>query len=121
MDAALEVIEHFGKHHTAEYFSGFAEDATFIFYYTPEFLGSRAAYEALWRQWELERGFKVGKCISTNQNVQMCGDIAIFCHDVETRLEIDGNAETRFERETIILEKQPNGWICIHEHLSALP
>lgn len=121
MAAALDIIEKFGKHRTAEYFAGFSEDATFIFYYTPEFLGSRAAYEALWRQWELENGFKVISCASTNQNVQLRGDIAIFCHDVETLVEFDGITETRLERETIVMENQPGGWICIHEHLSAMP
>lgn len=121
LTAAMAIIENFGKHRSAEYFAGFAEDATFIFHSTPDFLESRVAYESLWRQWELERGFKVARCIPTNRDIQLRGDVAIFSHDVETRVEIDGNTETLLERETMVLENQPTGWICIHEHLSAMP
>ena len=115
------IVRDFGSHQTAAYFSGFAEDATFVFYTVAERLESRAAYEKLWAEWERDSGFKVEACESTNRQVQLLGEIAIFVHDVETRIEMDGAKHTVLERESIVFERRDGRWLAVHEHLSPKP
>ena len=119
--AAAEIVAAFGSHDALRYFDGFAIDASFIFYSTPERLESRAAYESLWVKWETENGFRVLGCISTNHLVQTGVDFGIFTHDVETMVEMDGLVDTLRERETIVFEKRGTRWLAVHEHLSPRP
>ena len=117
--AAAKIVSDFGAHKTDDYFSGFAEDATFIFYTHTERLNSRAEYQNLWAVWELEAGFKVHGCRSSNQKVQLIGEVAaVFTHLVSSDVEFEGVTSTVAERETIVFEKRNSKWLAIHEHLS---
>ncbi|OXE35285.1 MAG: DUF4440 domain-containing protein, partial [Phenylobacterium zucineum] len=90
-----------------------------MFYTHTERLNSRAEYETLWAQWESQDGFKVHGCKSTNQKVQLIGEVgAVFSHLVESQIEFGGEVSTIHERETIVFEKTADGWLAIHEHLS---
>lgn len=120
--AAEALVDAFGRHDTHAYFDAFSPQATFIFYNLDRTLASRAEYEAEWALWETRDGFAVRACRSTNRNVQVFGDAAVFTHSVETDLEVGGEAVTNNERETIVFARQPDGrWLAVHEHLSALP
>jgi len=44
-------------------------------------LRSRADYEKLWYGWE-QAGFRVRSCESSDQQVQVLGDVAVFTHSV---------------------------------------
>ncbi|CAB4627424.1 unannotated protein [freshwater metagenome] len=117
--AAAKIVSDFGSHNKQDYFSGFSEAATFIFYTHPVRLASRSEYEKLWDSWESDDGFRVHSCRSSNQDVQMLGeDSAVFTHEVETVVELTGESSTVFEKETIVFEKKSGGWIAVHEHLS---
>jgi ketosteroid isomerase-like protein len=113
------IITHFGNHERDAYFAGFAPEATFLFYTTPNRVESRAAYEKLWDEWETEAGFHVLSCSSSNRRIQVFGTTAVFSHDVDTTLTMDGATESVAERESIILELRDGHWLGIHEHLSA--
>ncbi len=119
--AAAAIVSAFGSHNTAAYFDGFASDASFVFYTSPERLDSRAAYERLWAEWESEAGFKVHGCVSRNGRVQLHAGVGIFVHDVETDVELDAVRTTVFERETIVFESRDGQWLAVHEHLSPQP
>lgn len=121
--AARHLLEAFGAHRRDEYFACFAEDATFIFYTTPNVLGARAAFEAEWDRWVREDGFAVLECTSGDQTVQMVGGaVAIFTHSVSTRARGQGEERTSDERETIVFRREGDGrWLAIHEHLSPTP
>jgi hypothetical protein len=117
--AAAAIVDDFGHHRTAEYFAGFAPDATFMFYTHTERLNSRAEYEKLWAEWEANDGFRVHGCRSSNQMVQTLGDsAAVFTHLVESDVEFAGEVSTITERETIVFEKRSGAWLAVHEHLS---
>lgn len=119
LDAAAKIVADFGAHRTADYFAGFTEDASFMFYTHTERLNSRAAYETLWAKWETEDGFKVRGCRSSNQLVQLIGDdAAVFSHLVSSDIEFGGEVSTVAERETIVFAKQAGKWLAVHEHLS---
>jgi ketosteroid isomerase-like protein len=119
LEAAAKIVDDFGHHRTAEYFSGFSEDATFIFYTHTERLNSRAEYETLWTKWESEDGFKVHACRSSHQKVQLIGsDAAVFTHLVSSDIEFAGEVSTVEERETIVFSKASGTWLAVHEHLS---
>lgn len=119
--AAIDaIIDDFGHHRRDEYFAGFAPDATFVFHNSPARLESRADYEKLWAEWERESGFSVQSCSSTGRRIQLFGTIAVFSHDVETVLRVNGVLEIQQERESIIMEERDGVWLCIHEHLSGL-
>jgi hypothetical protein len=116
--AANTLVEHFGSGRVTEYFQCFSPDADFIFYTHPERLPSRAAYEELWDKWEKEFQFKVHSCLSSNQSIRILNNVAIFTHDVKTKISnIDGTEELS-ERETIVFSLIGDRWIAIHEHLS---
>ena len=119
LEAAAKIVDDFGHHRTAEYFSGFSEDATFMFYTHTERLNSRAEYETLWTKWETEDGFKVHACRSSHQKVQLIGsDAAVFTHLVSSDIEFAGGVSTVEERETIVFAKAAGTWLAVHEHLS---
>ena len=122
LKAAAKIVADFGNHDVAAYFSGFTEDASFMFYTHSERLNSRLAYQELWAKWETEDGFKVHGCKSSNQLVQLLGDdAAVFSHFVESQIEFGGEVTTVHERETIVFALTDSGWLAVHEHLSPVP
>jgi uncharacterized protein (TIGR02246 family) len=117
LDAAAHLVDAFGRHDVPAYFAAFRPDATFCFHTHSEPLRSRAAYEELWRSWEAD-GFRVLGCTSSEQHVQVLGDVAVFTHRVATRLDTGDGEESLDERETIVLVRDEDGWRAVHEHLS---
>jgi ketosteroid isomerase-like protein len=118
--AAAELVRAFGTHDTSAYFACFAEDATFLFHTTKDFVPSRAAYERRWREWEAD-GFQVIGCRSLEPRVLLVSTgAAVYTHRVRTRLQ--GVDEVIAERETIVFRRTGSGrWLGVHEHLSADP
>lgn len=119
--AAARLVDAFSRHDADAYFAAFAEDATFIFHNLDPVLTSRDAYRAEWRLWEERDGFRVLGCRSSDRNVQMAGDAAVFTHTVETEVAAGGETMTNRERETIVFRREGDDWIAFHEHLSVLP
>jgi ketosteroid isomerase-like protein len=119
--AAARLVGAFSGHDTDAYFAAFAEDASFIFHNLDRVLTSRDAYRAEWRLWEARDGFRVLDCRSTEQHVQIAGDVAVFIHAVETDISMSGERITNRERETIVFRREAGEWIAFHEHLSVLP
>jgi len=115
--AAADLVSAFASNDTARYFACFSEDATFLFHTLPQPLLSRRAYEDLWAQWQAE-GFAVLGCKSSNVQVSLQGDVAIFMHDVATHIRIAGEEHLLNERETIVFRHQGERWLACHEHLS---
>ncbi|ERU89787.1 hypothetical protein Q084_02916 [Pseudomonas aeruginosa M9A.1] len=123
LEAARRLVAAFARNDAEAYFAAFSEDASFIFHNWPQPLRSRAAYRKLWERWRREDGFEVLACESSNTCVSLQGDLAIFSHDVATRLRLQGMESLNRERETILfrLEQQEGRWLACHEHLSAMP
>jgi uncharacterized protein (TIGR02246 family) len=120
--AAERLVAAFGSGRLDDYFACFADDASFVFYTTPQRLQSVAAYRQLWDQWVREDGFRVTGCASTGVRIQLLGDVAIMVHDVGTDVVTHAGAETLRERETIVFAHQGDGrWLAVHEHLSPVP
>ena len=119
--AAAAIVDAFGRHDPKKYFSLFALDATFVFHTTPRRLNARAEYEAEWATWEREDGFRVHSCKSSDQRVQVFGDVAVFTHSVETELSTKQGPSTVHERETIVFHRRGGRWVAVHEHLSPQP
>ena len=120
--AANDLVDAFSRHDRNAYFAAFAPAATFIFYNLHRTLKSRVEYESEWDLWERRDGFHVMKCTSTDQQIQLHGNVAIFAHNVETDIQFGADLVKNFERETIVFEKTPAGnWLAVHEHLSAKP
>ena len=117
--AAAALVDAFASNDTTRYFACFSEDATFLFHTVPQPLMSRLAYEQLWAQWQAE-GFAVLGCRSSNAQVSLQGDVAIFLHDVATHLRVGGEELHLEERETIVFRLHGERWLACHEHLSAL-
>ncbi|MFJ4429375.1 YybH family protein [Pseudomonas sp. NPDC089395] len=117
--AAADLVSAFASNDTARYFACFSEDATFLFHTLPHPLLSRRAYEDLWGQWQAE-GFAVLDCASSNTQVSLQGDVAIFMHDVATHIRIAGEEHQLSERETIVFRRQGERWLACHEHLSVI-
>jgi ketosteroid isomerase-like protein len=118
--AANELIAAFAGNDTEAYFAAFSEDATFLFYTLPAPLLSRAAYQEVWKGWQAD-GFAVLDCQSSNAHISLQGDVAIFMHDVATRVRF-GSEENQFhERETIVFRHDGGRWLACHEHLSTQP
>ncbi|MBC3423337.1 nuclear transport factor 2 family protein [uncultured Pseudomonas sp.] len=115
--AAADLVDAFASNDTARYFACFSEDATFLFHTLPQPLLSRRAYEDLWAQWKAD-GFAVLGCTSSNAHVSLQGDLAIFMHDVATRIRIAEQEQALNERETIVFRLQGERWLACHEHLS---
>lgn len=116
--AAADLVSAFASNDTARYFACFSEDATFVFHTLPQPLYSRHEYETLWAQWQAE-GFAVLNCRSSNASVSLHGDMAIFIHDVSTRLRIADQELQLEERESIVFHCHDGRWLACHEHLSA--
>lgn len=117
--AAAALVEAFASNDTIGYFNCFSEDATFLFHTLPEPLLSRRSYQDLWIGWQQD-GFCVLGCESSNGHVSLQGEVAIFIHDVATRLRMGGEELALSERETIVFRLQDGRWLACHEHLSAL-
>jgi ketosteroid isomerase-like protein len=115
--AAADLVAAFGSHDTRRYFDAFAPEATFLFHAEPALVPNRAAYEAMWADWERD-GFRVLSCRSVEPRVHLVtDDVAVFTHGVRTRLA--GVEDEQRERETIIFRRDPEGrWLGVHEHLS---
>jgi ketosteroid isomerase-like protein len=119
MDAADSMILAFSRHDQVNYFSAFAEHASFYFHNLDRLLKSRAEYEAEWSTWEREHRFHIHACRSSERNLQMLGDVAVFTHRVSTDLQFDDDQITGDERETIVFARDESGrWLGVHEHLS---
>ena len=122
LEAADILLNAFARHDSDRYFDAFAPEATFIFHNLGRVLESRAAYEAEWKSWETDAGFRVLGCRSFDRHVQILGDTAVFTHAVETRVSMNGTIEVNRERETIIFARTAEGGLlAVHEHLSASP
>jgi ketosteroid isomerase-like protein len=121
LQAAASLVTAFAANDRQAYFAAFSTDATFVFYNLEKPLLSRDAWLALWDSWRLD-GFEILSCLSSNPQVHLHGDVAIFLHDVTTRLRVLGEQSISYERETIVFARQPSGaWLAVHEHLSAIP
>jgi len=120
LETAASLVGAFGAHDVAAYFEAFRPDATFVFHTHPEPLRSRAAYERLWDTWERD-GFRVLGCESSDQHVQVVGDVAVFTHRVRTRVRFGVEEDDLDERETIVFVREEDRWRAVHEHLSAFP
>ena len=57
--AAERLVAAFGSGRLDDYFACFADDATFVFYTTPQRLESVDAYRQLWDRWVRDDGFRV--------------------------------------------------------------
>jgi ketosteroid isomerase-like protein len=119
LQAAADLVQAFASNDTARYFDCFSLDATFVFHTLPQPLYARADYEALWAQWQAE-GFAVLACESSNGHVSLLGDVAIFIHDVSTRLRVAGEDVQCEERESIVFHYRAGRWLACHEHLSVV-
>ncbi|MFI8558912.1 DUF4440 domain-containing protein [Pseudomonas putida] len=117
--AADALVDAFASNDTARYFACFSEDATFLFHTLPQPLLSRRAYEDLWAQWQAE-GFAVLGCQSSNAQVSLQGDVAVFMHDVATHIRSAGEEHRLAERETIVFRRHGERWLACHEHLSVV-
>ncbi|MFI7857928.1 YybH family protein [Pseudomonas promysalinigenes] len=117
--AAADLIAAFASNDSARYFACFSEDATFLFHTLPQPLLSRREYQALWAQWQAE-GFAVLGCESSNVQVSLQGEVAIFMHDVATHIRLAGEEHQLAERETIVFRRQGDHWLACHEHLSVV-
>lgn len=120
-EAAERLVAAFGRHDTEAYFAAFAPDATFIFHNHPAVLASREDYRLLWKDWETSLGFKVLDCKSSDRDIKLFGDMAIFTHRVETRAMFGDETVTSHERETIVFREEGGQWLAVHEHLSTMP
>lgn len=122
LQAARALVAAFAANDGEAYFAAFSADASFVFHSHSQVLRSRAAYRELWDSWQRE-GFRVLGCTSSNPVVSLQGELAIFVHDVATRLLLDGEEVQSLERETIVFRQQQEQgrWLACHEHLSAMP
>jgi len=117
--AANAIVGAYGTHRTEDYFQAFHPEATFVFYSSPERIESRAAFREAWDTWVRDDGFRVLECVSSDQLIQLFGDVAVFMHRLTTRLRTNAGGETVLERETIVFSRQADGsWLAVHEHLS---
>ncbi|MGB9088065.1 MAG: nuclear transport factor 2 family protein [Pseudomonas farsensis] len=117
--AAADLVAAFASNDTTRYFACFSEDASFLFHTLPQPLLSRRAYQEVWAGWQAD-GFAVLGCESSNGQVSLQGEVAIFMHDVATRIRLAGEEHALSERETIVFRKQGERWLACHEHLSAI-
>lgn len=121
--AAAACVQAFGAHDTEAYFATFDPAATFLFHSSDRLLGSRAEYRTEWEAWEAD-GFCVLSCTSSEQQVDVWGDVAVLTHRVRTEVRpaADAPGVVQHERETIVFRRQPDGrWLGVHEHLSVDP
>ncbi len=119
--AAASIVAAFGRHDTGAYFAHFAPEATFVLHTTARRLENLEEYRQEWGRWERDIGFRVLSCVSSDQSVQLLGDIAIFTHAVRSEISTNEAELTVHERETIIFHRRDGKWIAVHEHLSPQP
>ena len=119
--AADTIVAAFGRHDTKAYFAQFPPEATFVFHNARQRLNSRAEYEAEWARWEKDDGFRVRSCQSSNQKVQVFGNMAVFSHSTRTELTTKEGDSTVLERETIVFDRRGDKWVAVHEHVSPDP
>jgi ketosteroid isomerase-like protein len=121
LDAADNMIKAFSQHDRENYFAAFSEDATFLFHNLDRLLKSRAEYESEWSLWEENHQFRILDCRSSDHNLQMLGEVAVFTHSVSTDVNFDSSRVTNHERETIVFVRNNLGrWLGVHEHLSMI-
>jgi ketosteroid isomerase-like protein len=120
LEAADRLVAAFGEGRVDDYFACFHPRATFVFYTAGRRLESAAEWRELWDSLVREEDFEVRECSSGARRVQELGEVAVFTHDVETRISTRaGGVETLRERETIVFARAENGdWLAVHEHLS---
>ncbi len=120
--AADRLIAAYGNWDIEAYLAFFAPDVRLIFYHDARIFDSRAAWATELAKLDSE-GYKILSCTSTNQHVDVYGEVAIFTHDVTTvELSVSGSKGMLKERETIIFKLQEDGrWLAVHEHLSGKP
>ena len=122
MRAADAIVTAYGTHDTQAYFAAFHPEATFVFHTSPERLGSREEFATEWERWEREDGFHVLSCRSSDQHVQVWGEVAVFTHTIDGAVRTLDGDETSTERETIVFVREQDGrWLAVHEHLSPVP
>lgn len=119
--ASKAIVAAFGNDDPNTYFKLFAPEATFIFHNEPQRLENRAAYEQAWASWRQDLGLRIRSCNSSDQLVQLFGDVAVLTHFVTTEVTTNQGNETLQERETIVFHRRDGHWIAVHEHLSARP
>lgn len=119
--AAAELVAAFGDHRVDDYFSRFADSATFVFHHVPRVLRSRQEYRDLWDEWERDDGFRVRDCRSADAAVTLLGEVAVFTHVVRTTVSTSEGEEALHERETIVFARTDGRWLGVHEHLSPYP
>jgi len=118
-EAVDSMILAFSRHDRDNYFAAFAEQATFYFHNLDRLLKSRDEYELEWKTWETEHQFFIRACRSSERNIQMFGNVAVFTHEVSTDINFDSEKVTNHERETIVFARNDSGcWLGVHEHLS---
>jgi uncharacterized protein (TIGR02246 family) len=116
--AYQQLVAAFGEGRLDDYFSCFAEDATFVFHGVP-WLGSLREYRAEWRRLAEQEGFAVRGVETDVVAVQMFAGVAVLTHFIATQEHTTVGDETARERETIVFARQPDGrWLVVHEHLS---
>ena len=121
LEAADRLVAAFGEGRVDDYFACFHPQATFVFYTADRRLESTAEWRELWDSLVRDEGFEVLGCSSSGRRVQELGDdVAVFTHDVETRVSTRAaGEETLRERETIVFVRAESGaWLAVHEHLS---
>ncbi|MGK2963447.1 MAG: YybH family protein [Gemmatimonadaceae bacterium] len=119
--AADSIVAAFGRNDTKAYFSRFVPEATFVFHTTARRLENLEEYRQEWASWERDIGFRVLSSVSSDQRVQMFGDIAIFTHAVRSEISTNEAQLTVHERETIVFHRRDGKWVAVHEHLSPQP
>ena len=118
-NAADSMILAFSRHDRENYFAAFAQAATFYFHNLDRLLTSRDEYELEWKTWERDHQFYIRACRSSERNIQMLGNVAVFTHEVSTDINFDSEKITNHERETIVFARNDSGhWLGVHEHLS---
>ncbi len=119
--AAGDIVDAFFRTDTEDYFSHFAEDASFIFHPEARRFGSRKDYEDTWSSW-LDEGWSVVECRSLDTLIQTFPGGAVFSHTVDTTVSTQAGVESYRERETIVFRRKDDGrLVAIHEHLSTVP
>jgi ketosteroid isomerase-like protein len=121
LKTAQDLIDAFEANDRDAYFGFFAPEASFIFHNTGHVMESRAAYEAEYDAWVREAGFEVLECTSSRQTVQIHGKLAVFTHQLFTRVSLHDEEIAVVERESIIFDHQDGKWVAVHEHLSLMP
>ncbi|MCW2583459.1 MAG: hypothetical protein JWQ53_2249 [Klenkia sp.] len=117
VEALDALVAAFASSDEEAYFDRLHPDATFVLPGSPRF-GSREEYRAAWRSWVAADGFRVLACTSTDQQLQWVGETALLTHHVRTTVATHQGEATTQERETVVLTRDGDRWLVVHEHLS---